>query len=485
MANKKQFEHIIKESFDQQSHVAPSGMWDQLSAGLDEPIAEVNVDAKIKNSFESTRSKAPEFVFSNIEKQLNIDSVWLRINRILNLDRLWFWLRNVGIGLLVLGLLFGGIQWLQPERTNSEFLVDIELPKTKTELLDFEQHNESFSKHEKPKQNTRSSIKSAHSNLSNNNNNNNNLGRNNSIDNLHKDELEEKSEHEFASNETKTIPEPDEELCPNVIFSSEGPINNEVELLKDSNLAIDTFMVLNSKAFVEFELDLETATISDSDLRIDPELSNEIGKMKFRKKSPFYIGLIASYNKSTVNNIEYRISRIRTSLIKSTPAYSYSYGVMVAYALTPKDVLVSEFYINNQYKQTISGYDEGHYYQKRTQMDYSSISLLYERKFPFVFFEKQLNLAVKIGGYCSYLKQVRETVDEVSLSTEHEFENSDYGLRFMLGQQTRISKVILDFGVNASYGFKNIYKGHVLKPAEFDRTNTYYLGIYLNLRYRL
>jgi len=289
-----------------------------------------------------------------------------------------------------------------------------------------------------------------------------------------------------VSDEHKQTSEVDLDDASSFNWTLEKEEDSIVAASSDSKEAIDTLLAsLNTKAFTGFDLDIHTPNLNAEAARSIHGSDDEAGKLKKRKKSPFYIGLIASCNQSTINNIEYRVSRISTSLIESSPAYSFSYGLMAVYAFSVKDALVSELYINNQYKQSIAGYDEGYYYQKKTQLDYSSVSLLYERRFPFMFFDKQLNLAVKTGGYFSYLKQVNEIIDEETLPVEHEFENSDYGLRFMLGQQTKVKNFVLDFGVNASYGLNNIFKGNALKPTEFDRTNTYYLGIYLSIRYRL
>lgn len=501
--NKKRPEHIIKESFEQQTHAAPEGIWEQISEQLEQPISASNVDEKIKNSFESTKVKAPEQVFGNIEKQLNIDSVWLRINRVLNLDRIWFWARNSAILLLFFGLIYLGSVW------------------TKSPVLENETIRETLKQEQAQ---TKAENQMEELGLGNNNTQtpSSNQPQNSSLD------LDNEFPNSKIASNSKPISSPSSNSNPslrankdessnilkpsevvilkekkaqteerNPIFSSDSVIVSEDQtILKEAfsyeeEVQIPQFPLipeLNSKAFVLLENEIKSQTFEQLEWRALENQKNQgdtKGKEKRKKKSKFYLGLLASYNKSTINNSEFRESQLRTSLVASAPTYSFSYGFVVAYSLTIKGALVSEIYINNKYKQSVHGYQEGHYYHKETELDYSSVSLLYERKIPFVLFQKPLNIVVKSGAYYSILNQEKAFLDGKSIASKHEFVKSDYGFRLMLGQQTYLNRILLDYGVNASYGIKNIYKGNEYIPADFNRTNNYYIGVYLNFRYGL
>ncbi len=469
MDKNRNIENKINESFNSLNNKAPENIWDNISDSLDVPVNET-VDNKIKDSFENAESKAPEHAWNNINKQLNIDNVWTRVSRALTLDRYFFWFKRFGIGLSAVALLFFVANYFN---TNNDNI---------SELLPINNRSEIDNTREVYSENVVTPYTSK-------------------IENTVKEEkiLNKLNEEVIVSDYTTPVtPESNisennniEENTPEIIIDepikAEDPAytisENYSALATDSSETTDVNLI---------EEDIEKITpkpavlIAYSDDKNDfEEPEDYFSDEKPKSKPYFFVGLISSYNRTSLMNSNLRQSKDGSSLILSNPTYGANYGVMAGYGISPKSSILTEFYFKNGYKQSISGYEEGRFYTSRTELNYMTLTLLYERKIPNLLFATNSNFVVKAGGYYSSLRSNSEYLNDKLQTTRSDYENDDYGVRLLFGQQKDIRKFIIDYGLNSSYGLKNTYKGNELIPGKFNKTNNFYVGLYLNLRFRI
>lgn len=108
-------DNIIRSSFEKKSKAAPDNLWAKLSSTMDahadklveEALLPDPLDNKIKDSFLSLKESAPEHVWPTINRQLNIDNVWLGITAELDKSRPLYW-PGIRIAAAILLLLLSG-----------------------------------------------------------------------------------------------------------------------------------------------------------------------------------------------------------------------------------------------------------------------------------------------------------------------------------------------------------------------------------------
>ncbi len=461
MVDNNDIENKIKESFESLNSKAPQSIWDNISDKLDVPVDESVLDSKLKDSFENINHKAPEFVWKNINRQLNIDSVWLRISRTLSFDRFFYWTKRIFVGLAIIALLvFLGNYFtknnlqqnsLRPQNNVSKFEVNKKIDNNVVEntasINKFDVVSDVNGKNQFPQEVNLTNEVSTDSDNS---------------TSLEQDEVVSYSPNSYS---TQTITEADTNLSNDEIIAS-LPISK-------LNASSDSFEQINSISINDTTLIESNNTLNDSIILFNEDT---------QQKDPVIIlGLIASINNTLIINSSFKQSKEMSSLVFSSPTYVIDYGLLFGYKLNSSSAILSEIFIKNGYSQQISAYNNGRFYTSKTNLNYVSMTLLYEYKLPFFIFENNLSFVVKAGAYYSYLRKSSRFINNTLLADTPEYENSDYGIRLLFGQQKSLKRFTIDYGVNSSYGLKNIYSGSDEMPTGSNKTNNFYFGVYLSL----
>ena len=109
----------IKDSFNEANNSVPKDLWSNLSGSLDSSKSDNVLDDKVRKSFNSDfNPKAPEQVWGNVNRQLNIDRVWNRINNQLDRRPIFYWFRLAGVAALFLISIATGLTLFQSLRSN-------------------------------------------------------------------------------------------------------------------------------------------------------------------------------------------------------------------------------------------------------------------------------------------------------------------------------------------------------------------------------
>lgn len=457
MAEKKNIEGKIKESFESMSGRAPDSIWKEMNQRL----SDVNtIDQKVKESYKKVEREAPAKVWEGVNKQLNIDLAWKEVKRMLIWRTFWKRTRRVA-ALAILLLLFG---W-----GGYEILVE----QPKKQALN---HNQ-----EPRRANTTKKIQE------------------NSLDKTvqHKNALQSSVSSE--SSETK-----DSDL----VSESQNRNINEKKLgfVTESNVNS-----IHDNQFADYQLDLMINEMNEKRIDVeDYDILTEIPRLPIKKIevvsqtfeilklnnsqnfdslltqqqqfNRFEAGIIYSYNLTTLINNETRLSNDERSLISSETSFAGGYGVTGSFHFSPKNGITALGFIQSGIKQQYKTYVEGKYTTEERRLDYGKLGITYQRNFHRKISIVKTHYMIRTGVYYAWLKNESRVFDNVNVSSPSIYTN-DFGLILQAGQEISKSSFSIGYGLNLEYGLKNIYMGEGQIPADFNRTNTFGVGAFISARY--
>ncbi|PCH87272.1 MAG: hypothetical protein COB88_05930 [Flavobacteriales bacterium] len=477
MADNKNIDNKIRESFEGLNRSAPQGLWEDLSENLDISKSDSTIDERVKEGFQHIDKSAPDHIWGGVNRALNIDRVWRRVTGVLD-RRAAFkrWARNVAAALLLLLLSWGGYRNLSNQQTPIIAELEENNATISEKHVDEQRGDTPFQsgsgsdKHDNPEIiiGNGNDLSQANPNL---NDNTKVLGESN-LRNVQSNKR--LAEYKAPNNSDNNIPHTSrgglDELIPRIdAGNDEIVVSPAQEPLSE--------MTLISPVWVS------TAGDVNGELAILLNISDS-SEAKFEKRRRFEIGLTYSYNNTWLLNNETTSSFRKTSLVTTTATYAHSYGLMANYNFNKKNAVSTEFYINARAKQDYGVYVEGRYYDKEIELNYSKITLLYQRNILQPRRAISSRYTVKAGGFLGLLKNKHRYYDNKIVSSSDSYANIDYGVKLAVGQEKELRNVILGYGLNSEYGFKNIFAGNDRIPADFDDTHTFIVGGYITLRYK-
>ncbi|MCH8216437.1 MAG: hypothetical protein IH892_06655 [Planctomycetes bacterium] len=205
----------------------------------------------------------------------------------------------------------------------------------------------------------------------------------------------------------------------------------------------------------------------------------------FELPSVIEMGLTYSYNNTWILNNETTAAFDPNSLVSTSATYAGSYGLEICIGLAPNQALTSQVYINSSVKQDYEFYVEGRYTDKTVHVNYLKFTLMYKVSFPQI--NKTINskYTVQLGPYLAKLKNQSLYYGDVLVSVSKDYSEVDFGVKLALGQDKRINRFILSYGINGEYGLVNVFNGRGRVTPEFDVTRNAHIGAYLSLKYSL
>lgn len=465
MDENKNIENKIRESFGGVKKAAPTDLWNKLSDELSVSHIDENIDTKIKNGFENISKVAPLHVWGSVNRQLNVERVWKKISK--ELDRrpiIIFWRKMAIVAVLLLLLFSGSIYVIKNnffssahsqqvhETQKNKQIVKTRLSPITTSSISISNKKESITlksiaetsaqtrnfnavKHYEARNSQKKYTMEKY----------NIHGGNNSTSNI----LIEKSEIVFSEGSAP-------EEADSISFIALMPININ---LKDS--AIDAELMPQSLSLFENTL-----------------------KEPILKKKRFEVGIIYSYNNTWLVNNDTRKSFDENSLIQAIPIFSGSYGIVANYYILKNSAVSAEFFVNSKYTQRYDEFVEGVFNRRTTEFNYYKLALLYQfniSQSPYKVFPSKYTF--KAGFYGSILKNHTHNYSRVMNLETDTYTKGDYGARVAIGQEKTFKRIIMGYGLNVEYGFKNIFEGNIQVPAKFNISRNALIGGYLNLKY--
>jgi len=484
MADDKNIDNKIRESFEGLNRSAPEGLWEDLSENLDVSKSDSTIDQSVKESFQQIDKSTPDHIWGGVNRQLNIDQVWRRISGAMD-RRAAFkrWVRNVAAALLLLLLSWGGYRHF----SNQKIPMLAELEENNSTK---EENNSTKSENHVDEQQGNTRAQGGFDSGGNDNteiitgNGHDLFERNTNLEDNAKALAESdltNGQNNISLKESKTPYHSDN----NTTHTSSSDIGEFIPPIdaRDDELAGSPIQESHSEMMVLSPLWNSAEGDRNSELAVLPNTGNS-SETKFEKRRRFEIGVTYSYNNTWLLNDETNKSFRKTSLVTTTPTYTHSYGLMANYNFNAKNALSTELYISAKAEQDYGVYIEGRYYDKRIELNYSKITLLYQRNILQLRSTVTSQYTVKFGGYLGLLKNRLRFHNQQIVSTSDSYTNIDYGIKLALGQERVIKRFVIGYGINSEYGLQNIFAGDERIPADFNETHTFNLGGYINLRYK-
>ena len=497
MDEKRNLDDLIKSSFDKINKGAPDSLWANLSSALDVDAESSGstekdppqnpLDTKVKESFSSLNGKVPEHVWPAINRQLNIDRVWQGISNELDKSKPLFWPRTrIAAAILLLLLSVTGIYVVLNGGAVSPGIAD----RQEREISENGESTIAFGSEEvtvtgeKKEQKTRTLSQqqavldksTSHTILSipaNGNSDKKDQKKEDAEDGnaLQKGEFEDPKEivHSVETKESSSYPDTKvTALEPTGGLSREQLSADEILSLK-----VISFPIIpeeNTLLMKEETIPLDILPKQEIALEL-PEDKNGRKILNIRN---FEAGPVWVYHNSWLLNNETRNSFDKNSLISTNPTYKQNWGLTLNYNLTGKSTLATEIHFLSKAGQQYKMYGEGEYLKKGLELQYRKIYIQYQRNL----LERGKGipswLTVKAGVYGGMLQ---EKLGELR-QEESRYASFDYGFRLALGQENKLGRIVIGYGLSTERGLKNVFRGTEKLPAAFNKTYIQNFGTY-------
>lgn len=415
----------------------------------------------IKDGFESSDSKAPDFVWNKLDKQLYIDRVWQKLK--IRLDktqklRIRTRIFSFSATILLLALFISyysltnkSFQTIKTSNNNINYEPFAQDKKRETYNYKLEQTKES---HNPEKQLTlKSSI----------------------------------------------LPDSIKTNSGEVLNSPENLINDSIVLFRlylnkskseeskpstdESHIMHDSFIYLNPKDEQLLNIGDNLDNIKMIDYQLYSDSTFVYSNFNSHKNE---IGIIYNLNNTILINNDFIESNREGSTVSILPAIASSFGMVYNYTFSPIGAISFECFIISNQNQFINLYHDGKYYKKTIELDYSKIAVLFQKDFGFKSTNLQTNYFIKAGGYFSimtknniYLTRNNENFNLTTLNID----KKDCGIKISFGREMEINNFIIGSGFQSEYGLMNIFLGNETEPSYFNRTNNFCFGLFLTLKY--
>jgi hypothetical protein len=498
----KKLDDKIKSSFESLNKKAPDMLWNQLANSLPTNLTATTESQpeddrlynKIRDSFFSLRQKAPQHAWEHINRQLNIDLVWSRLNRELDKSPSANWqVARWAAVLLLLMLSFAGVYYWNNWSTHPDHAGGagnaLNLPVTPTEKemavevgqAELTNIREETEKAAMPGAQSPKEILIAD-------------GKQKNLITSFQPSPKDKQQKEPASSGfSHHIKDDTNRRSNDALIAGDDQASASTGFLSDRNsgsagksiasnsttpipyriAGLPMGMVVKETTFTIYPV---PQLVADS---IAEEVLAEAGKGKRIRQKSFSLGPVLAYNNSWLLNNETRNSFDKGSLISTSPTYKQNLGIALHYSFNDKSGFASEFHFISKVGQEYSTFSDGYYQKMGLELSYYKLYLQYQRNF-FPHRQSLLsNLTVKTGLYGGLLHRKNGEIRH----TESTYNRFDYGVRFAFGQEKRISRMIIGYGISGERGLTNIFMGSDKMPARFNKTYTLNFGPYLNFRY--
>ncbi|OIQ36187.1 MAG: hypothetical protein BM555_03175 [Crocinitomix sp. MedPE-SWsnd] len=455
----KNIDDLIRDGFDSDNDNFDFGNWNNIEQKLNQAGG---LDQQIVTAFNDIPEEFPVGGWVGIQEELDIDTVWSRIQLKLKRKKLiaFIWWNAAGIALLILlsGLLI----------PNYNADSGIKQSSGQEELHAF---------------------------------------ANSANQTAHEQELEEndnsdlnESTHVIADGstanlETYTTNSVVQNHIPNDGIASVQNSNNQFSHSQTSNGEIRIDKTLNPAANLsngEILTDIEridSSVISKLDQSFNSDLSPLIKIEKkeeacFIKSKKWVGGVVSSLDNSFLSDATSREGFSKTSLVKNNFVLSFNYGLFGQRYLKNNTFINSEMYVNSRVKRSVQTYLGFLNVTNLVVLDYFKFNASYGKSFRLGEKCSGNYINASIGGFASVLKNEREFVDELEIEVSEPFKKIDYGVQLNLGFHKEFNQFILGSGLHSSIGLNNLFNPEGNQSSFLNRSKTYTTGVYFRFGYK-
>ncbi len=270
-------------------------------------------------------------------------------------------------------------------------------------------------------------------------------------------------------------------------ISKENPVEEDVAIMKpyiilplDLKITLLTTMCIYSFSIIN--------TIASAQLVNVDAADNPVCTTGGKPKGQFYTGLSYSYNNIWLLNNQTFSGLSSSSLNQTQPSFASAYGITAGYNHSNSFGIVLDWNIKSNSGQTYKYYNNGEYVTATTNLEYTSLAISLKRRTTIIiphFFKGEGSRNFIFGIQSKLLLAENSSATQnLPCVQSSQYRKFDYGLR--LGYEYEIilrKKLILSAAIISDVGTRNIYKGSVYEPADFNRTRNASAGLNIGIRY--
>lgn len=437
----------IKDGFGSQEHKAPEGLWSGIQRSIsDDPV----LDGKVKDGFSEMAGPAPDHVWDGINKQLNIDRAWDGVLVFLNRRTMVRRVAGMSAMLLLLAFVWAAADWY-----SSGYLHQL--------AHHVDQTGGAQSAQDRPQ----------------------------AIDPDDASQLstvnEEASDELLPSSDVDLTNEPTEPTgTTSNDWTASDPISDDLATGANDDAVNDHHdrQVAGSiEEVIPGGVDRKGIWFMNL---IDPEMpdSRELPDYVWPvpvKDERWSVGAWFSYNRTWIVNNDTRSGRDKLSLISTASGMAQAFGVDVRYRISDRHSVVASVF-HSVYHQQFSMYQDGLYLTRRFELAGNRFSTQYRIDFD-PFSSSKSTIQVSIGPYIGLVSDARMSGDKPTGDHSAEFSGTHYGFTGSIGQTIKLGVLRFEYGVRGEYGLSNMFSGNTRIPDELNLTRAHAVGGFIALNY--
>jgi hypothetical protein len=508
----QQLDEKIKAGFEEQTlKAAPLALWQAISEELppatDAAAVDAQLDEKVKSSYEAAPLHAPQKVWLAVNRQLNIDRTWQRINAALDMPaRRFDWkLRGLQLAIVLLLLLL----WLRACHLvpSSSIPVAAPIAEPAPPTVQEEIASESAQRLEKVAGTTtaeHSSTQATNKNeaiagleqlvptTKNNGKAKQLLLAKNAFSSASKQSTAKGTSTLFknfgnritqiraSEKQEQVAPMPNAETQPKGEGGDLSTTTNNNDNTAANAAAQSPFLAAN---FLQGITLPTLVQLSELELANAPKWKSNFWAPRNRLAA----GVFTALNSTVLLNNDTKDGFDYNSLTTNYFGLAANYGLWARYRLTKKAALMAEYSINADHKQAYGVYEKGQFLIKEYVFKYNRVSLAYQLDL------WQLDQGVgidnkvtaQIGAYVGAMRAARVYYNSRLVNDRiMDYQSYDWGAKLAVGHEITIDHFIIGYGIRSDIGLANIFKGNQQIERRENRTNLIHLGAYLHLGYK-
>ena len=455
----KNIDDIIKGGFDDTNDDFNLDSWDDLANRMDQSD---DLDSSIASAFNTSEEEVPSSVWSNVNDDLDINTVWNRIDTALTKRkrRALTWWNAASISFVILII----VGLLTRQSIDQLYIA---------ESLNIDQQKVQFSS---------SRIDSNTHKLA------TEVIEANSVDltasevNTNKTEAEKDDLHKDNNDFYRT------EKATNHKRSLESNQNNDKSLKEqndhDKGLTVSSLvplMLMFSNDPAATHLISAKCTIDSTNSEINPSNvglpANPIRKWLFGVKG-------SVVNCEIIDGLSSEASS-ENSLVSNNFTVTFNPALFAQYKLKNGFFLQTDFYWNYRIRRSVNQYDQLEYVSKTTELDYLRINFNTGKSFKLSGLSDKMNLNITLGGYWDHLKSQREYRGRTLISEEKSYDANNFGLSSEIAIQHNYNRISFAYGTELDLGLHNINLTSANAFSGFNAARTLSYGLFFRLGYSL
>ncbi|PHR43975.1 MAG: hypothetical protein COA32_15685 [Fluviicola sp.] len=450
--NNKNIDDIIKGGFDDANDDFNLDSWDDLAERLNK---NKDLDKSISAAFSGSEEEIPSSIWSNINDDLDVNTVWNRIDKALTKRKrrafIWWNAASIAFLLILIGNFFtkldsnNMVSKYRKESISSsdhrERQIDIN-SKTLSESTTKEFDNKDLTQGSGSASASSSPANDNYSAL------------------LEKKEIKTQ-ENLNSLDQLVTTTRKDDYF--------RYPVSMLEPLLPNFNvLLLDTQLVAVS-------------SIIDTN-NVQSEVANIQPKEEHAKK--WIVGIKASLVNSTILDGLSSEANSENSLVSNNFTVSVNPALFAQYNLSNGFFLQSDVYWNYRIKRSVNTYNQLKYVSKTTELDYFKLKLNAGKSLNLSQTSGKLKLNVALGGYWDYLKSQREYRNQTLISEQKSYKSNNFGIASEIAVQHDYNRFSFSYGAQVELGLQNINVSSNKKLNTLNSARTLSYGLFMRLGYR-